>query len=595
MSKSEKISKLANLVKESVTTIDLIPTVSGGENYYVYNEDLFGGMPKSSITKIVAASDTPNATSRSDYECDGTADDIQIQAAIDALPAGGGTVLLLEGTFNLVTTITMANSNRLIGSGWNTIVDVSGWTAAVSSVVMGDRCVLADLKISGSIAPLHDYFEGVFANDNCLIQNVWMSNLGKGITVSDKDNVHINDCKFDTLKSTSGWSTCVNVTGSSCTNTFINNIYADDCDRGIEIEDGASNVFCRGGYLKDIVDMTLNVHTHIGEGGCENVLFDGFYLENTSSIDLGGLVGDRAANLTAKNITIVTPINLGGAVGVVAAVYVDHLVIENIVMSFTGHGRALYARYSDQVIIKDCKITNDTSIQSILLDGSSNISIRDSRFSPVGVRLQAGAAGDIVEQVVFDGNYVESSLSPVLRIEPYMTKCRVLNNHIVGVGAPALGIEIQALSEDIDVVSNHVEGAGTYSIRCYQTRGKVFHNTVDRRMQVEAAATSVWIHHNYIDELGIGDAGSTSPRFFMNHVTTDNAGFASAMGQIYSYSIANVTNPPTDGEIDGAFGTPRDVGSGFIGIINDNAASLLFWQCISDGTNWWYQGMTKAT
>ena len=588
-----KITEVPNLAKSSVSPAILLPSVLGSDNYNVYSRDLFGGMPKSHATKVVAASDTPNATSRADYECDGTADNVEIQAALDALPAGGGTVVLLEGTYNLVTTVTMGNDDNLKGRGWATVLDVSGWTAAVSSVIMGDRCSLANLKISGSIVPLHDYFEGIAVGHDCLIQNVWLSQIGHGISVQSKHNVHINDCKFDQLKSISGFSACINVSDVDSHEVFINNIYAEDCDRGIEIENSALNVFCRGGYLKDIADMTLDVHTHNTFGGCQNVLFDGFYLENTSSVNLSGLVGDRAANLTARNITVVTPINLDASHGVVQSVYADKLLLDNIVMEYTGHGRSIYAYHNTDVVIQGCKCTSD-AVQAVLLDDSQHVVIRDSKFVGLGLRLQSSVAPNQTEHLVFEGNYVDSTVSPVLQIETGALKYRILNNHLVAVGAPNYGIEIQAGSEDIDIIGNYIEGAGIYSIRCYQTRGKIFHNTVDKRIQVEAAATSVWIHHNYIDELGIGDAGSTTPRYFMNHVTTDNAGFASAMGQIYSYSIANVTNPPTDAEIDGIFGTPRDVGSGFIGIINDNGGNLLFWQCISDNTNWWYQLMTKA-
>lgn len=45
-------------------------------------------------TFVVAASDaSPGSKKRADYICDGTADDVEIQAALDALPAGGGTTL----------------------------------------------------------------------------------------------------------------------------------------------------------------------------------------------------------------------------------------------------------------------------------------------------------------------------------------------------------------------------------------------------------------------------------------------------------------------------------------------------------------------
>lgn len=55
------------------------------------------------------------------YQCDGTADDVQIQAAIDSLPAGGGTVELLAGTFRLAQTVLIASTGiTLKGQGRST-------------------------------------------------------------------------------------------------------------------------------------------------------------------------------------------------------------------------------------------------------------------------------------------------------------------------------------------------------------------------------------------------------------------------------------------------------------------------------------------
>ncbi|KKN79300.1 hypothetical protein LCGC14_0340820 [marine sediment metagenome] len=62
-------------------------------------------------TLVVAASDSSAASkAQADYVVDGTADQVQIQAALDALPAGGGRVLLLEGTYNINEVVTGTNA-----------------------------------------------------------------------------------------------------------------------------------------------------------------------------------------------------------------------------------------------------------------------------------------------------------------------------------------------------------------------------------------------------------------------------------------------------------------------------------------------------
>ena len=64
-------------------------------------------------------------TEATDYVCDGTDDNVQIQAAIGrSAAAGGGTVLLSPGTFNIEdgVTIDIADNVSLIGCGSSTIV-----------------------------------------------------------------------------------------------------------------------------------------------------------------------------------------------------------------------------------------------------------------------------------------------------------------------------------------------------------------------------------------------------------------------------------------------------------------------------------------
>jgi len=56
----------------------------------------------------------------------------------------------------------------------------------------------------------------------------------------------------------------------------------------------------------------------------------------------------------------------------------------------------------------------------------------------------------------------------------------------------------------------------------------------------------------------------------------------------------NVSDPPTDLELDTAFGTPATVGEGFIGFVDDNNAETTVWLCVAIGSTWWYTELTKA-
>jgi len=59
-------------------------------------------------------------------------------------------------------------------------------------------------------------------------------------------------------------------------------------------------------------------------------------------------------------------------------------------------------------------------------------------------------------------------------------------------------------------------------------------------------------------------------------------------------STDDVTDPPTDAELDSAFGTPAALGAGFIGILDDNSADTDVWMCYTSDTSWYYLQGTKA-
>ncbi len=59
-------------------------------------------------------------------------------------------------------------------------------------------------------------------------------------------------------------------------------------------------------------------------------------------------------------------------------------------------------------------------------------------------------------------------------------------------------------------------------------------------------------------------------------------------------STADVSNPPTDAELDAEFGTPAEVGAGFLRLIDDAAAGAHFYLVASDGANWWVLAGSKA-
>ena len=79
-----------------------------------------------------------------DYLCDGTADDVEIQAAINALPEDGGEVVLLDGDYNTSAVITLKSHTTLSGGANTSIIQTN--SAADGIIVMSD-CVAQNLNL----------------------------------------------------------------------------------------------------------------------------------------------------------------------------------------------------------------------------------------------------------------------------------------------------------------------------------------------------------------------------------------------------------------------------------------------------------------
>ncbi len=81
-----------------------------------------------------------------DYLCDGAADQVEINAAIQALPAGGGQVVILDGTYTLTGAISV-NKDGVTLSGTGYATNLAGKFANGYCVeVTAGNCVVCDLR-----------------------------------------------------------------------------------------------------------------------------------------------------------------------------------------------------------------------------------------------------------------------------------------------------------------------------------------------------------------------------------------------------------------------------------------------------------------
>jgi hypothetical protein len=106
-----------------------------------------GGGDRDWGTVVVAAANT-HAGHNAHFICDGVADQVEVQAAVDSLPAGKGQVVLLEGDYNFNGTVVVGGANISIrGMGMHASVI---YTPVTAFDVIGGTALFTHLGFTGT-------------------------------------------------------------------------------------------------------------------------------------------------------------------------------------------------------------------------------------------------------------------------------------------------------------------------------------------------------------------------------------------------------------------------------------------------------------
>lgn len=173
---------------------------SSGWIYHRTLDEMRKDIGNHQTVRFVVGTSTAGWTSADcDYLCDGTADNVEINAAIQALPSTGGEVVILDGTYNITATIAMNKDNiTLSGNGDSTILkrmwNSSSNEGVVTITSENGGCTITNLQIDGNVASyssiLHNYgilMNGTNSNDGNVISKVVCNNNNLGIYIYNYD------------------------------------------------------------------------------------------------------------------------------------------------------------------------------------------------------------------------------------------------------------------------------------------------------------------------------------------------------------------------------------------------------------------------
>ncbi len=255
------LGKLAKVVSAFITHIaDKVGHITADERTK-WNS---GGSGKKAVTFVIGTTTAGHTADEVDYLCDGVDDDVEINAALSALPSYGGTVLLRAGTYNTSATINITKSYvTLCGEGmYSTII-----TKSTSSTI-----TLMLLVKSANNSEIHDITINLSGSGTDI--SLWYSDNS---TVKKSDNVKIHNCQ---IQNANQGINCLGTTG-----TTIDNCNIHDCQYGIQTGGiGQSNSYGSSKHKItncDIINCEQGIYAPSGPGST-NLTISYCYIATTN-------------------------------------------------------------------------------------------------------------------------------------------------------------------------------------------------------------------------------------------------------------------------------------------------------------------------
>ena len=288
-------------------------------------------------TLVVAASDADaQSKAQADYVCDGTADQVEIHAAQTALPAGGGSIKLTEGTFTTSGVLTLNKDNvSLLGSrgtvldvdfsggAFNSMINVSASHLEIAGIAFKPTYTLVENPTRGITGPITDKYVDVSIH-NCLFESVPLTTkatISKGIEGNYAWNWRVYDnhfigCSWEGISFGSGIvgsayypNECV-ITGNTVEGTDFTGDFGNY--GGIVVEAGAMNCIISNNTIRDVSETAGDGYGIYVGGFAGDLCNNNIIIGNTiSGIQLFGIYLYGNENIISNNIITAAQIGIG--------------------------------------------------------------------------------------------------------------------------------------------------------------------------------------------------------------------------------------------------------------------------------------------
>ena len=427
----------------------LLPLGCGGTSDSGDNAIIGFNLQQGGATIFIAASDSQDTDkAKADYVCDGTADEVQINAALLTTSTTGLHVELSEGNFYIAAPIMLSSRIRLSGQGkyitYIYLADNSDCNMIESDANV-DLAILEDFALGGNKAN-QSSGHGIVSGTS--------SASGKSINTLTMRGVYLGSLKEDGIHR-SGVSTNWRIYDSTVSNCGGNGIYTDASGGGLWVD----SVYSLGHdeYAMNIVigndvwitDSTFDQSAHgLVVGTLGNAWITNNYFGANTGIGLymGGVVNDTHIS----NNTFYLNSGALHAGGYFSGVFTRCTLTNNNGIGNTYNGiRVVTGAWTDSIITGNTGSQNgsndilvDAPLVRTFVSGNNDFVASGERRVASGA-LTAGTSGSfafawqnyhdqdvIVDKVVIDITSAGGSASAVLTVGTAATATTEGNNFI---------------------------------------------------------------------------------------------------------------------------------------------------------------------
>lgn len=385
------------------------------------------------VTFVVAATDSLAATkAKADYQCDGIDDEVQIQAALDALPAHGGEVFCLAGAYSIQDTIEIPDNTTLHFENGNSIT------------VPGTGPTDWTFKKGAPLTKHGDNVYCMFTNDDHSGGNTRVKIVGAQIDFGSGTG---ETSKYDGYYGAAGdsdYSVWAAVWFDNCTESVIEDCYGKDVLREGEAVKG-----CQYGLLfSDCADSVIRHCQATGSG------YEGIGIRDDNDRILVEDCWGTGNDFHLLQCAAWSPAGGGAYPG-----SPENIVIRNIRGPTISDGICVHGILNDAlkgIIIEECttgwiKAIGDLHSVSIINNSVEHIEVGTVNVN--GTAKGVSVSGNIIDAVSYANNHAISILTGTQaggHVKQITIQNNIITDGIIYVKSDAITTDIT----DIEIIGN---------------------------------------------------------------------------------------------------------------------------------------------